>query len=478
MIGSLRNLFSSPKESTTKNPKSGVVKEKTDGIFMVSTIKTATIHKESQSQQKKRPQDPDLNKLMGLPKIEPILKESLEYSVLASRFTVPKHLDFGNVKSLPVEFCKLITIYIHKLVERQTRLRKQLRALKKKNQNCCNGYLQLSQNYERNKKSGIKHLEKLREELGQFKILFNQAIETTKKINTMTESPRTKFANKKLENEKGKEKKKKREMKKENEHENENENENDKGSENENEKETEKETEKEETIEKKELSDSLKKMISANEEEKKELGQVWKTFVERRNKIQMKNYSKAILENAIASAIDKSEKKWVKKQMKKEERRKKRELRKQKNLQGQTSKTKTKTKTKTKSQIVTKTKIKAKTTANTQTKKENKPKPKTEPKNNKTKIKNKKAKQNEKQPQKEKNSKRKKKDTNNEKNRKKEMSTRKKTKQKSTKTGATEKKTENEEIITEEEKLRRENEYLKQQLEMLKNVQQIKTKDN
>ncbi|KAJ6251416.1 protein eiger [Anaeramoeba flamelloides] len=458
MIGSLRNLFSSPKESTTKNPKSGVVKEKTDEIFMVSTIKTATIHKESQSQQKKRPQDPDLNKLMGLPKIEPILKESLEYSVLASRFTVPKHLDFGNVKSLPVEFCKLITIYIHKLVERQTRLRKQLRALKKKNQNCCNGYLQLSQNYERNKKSGIKHLEKLREELGQFKILKREG----------------KGKEKEKGNEKGKkkEKKKKREMKKENEHENENEKENDKGSENENEKETEKE--KEETIEKKELSDSLKKMISANEEEKKELGQVWKTFVEERNKIQMKNYSKAILENAIASAIDKSEKKWVKKQMKKEERRKKRELRKQKKLQGQTSKTKTKTK----SQIVTKTKIKAKTTANTQTKKENKPKPKTEPQNNKTKIKNKKAKQNEKQPQKEKNSKRKKKDTNNEKNRKKERSTRKKTKQKSTKTGATEKKTENEEIITEEEKLRRENEYLKQQLEMLKNVQQIKTKDN
>ncbi|KAJ3439554.1 hypothetical protein M0812_15586 [Anaeramoeba flamelloides] len=425
MVFGLKNIFKIQKEETNPNKINNKNKgDQTNKIHVIQTsIKSSTRSKNGKnSKTKKSLEDVDLQKLKKIPKIYPLIKRTLEFSVLSRGNQVEKRLDFSPFTMIGSEIISLLSNLSWKCSSRQNELGHQLVELERVCTARKDESLVFLNAFEKSQQHARFQLFQLRIEIGNLGKLINNTIDRNKEIvslvpnslNIVKETKKFKRTIFALES-----------KKKHNLH---------------------------------TPTTELKQQEQFGEKEKEKnfsQEQIWKSFIERRRVMQIQTISHEIIPTAVENSIRNITKKWVIKQKKRKER-KLRELQQQQQQQSQQNSQQKKRKKQPK-QDKKKSRTRKKK-ANNITKKANLVKSKEKKKNLNSKNKNLITKGKNNSQTKEKN----------------QPQTKKKSQKtpKKRKTHHQKPKQKPDEKISKEEQLRNENEKMKREIELLKKMQE------
>ncbi|KAJ6246523.1 transcription initiation factor tfiid subunit 3 [Anaeramoeba flamelloides] len=292
----LSNSNSDPKKDAETNPKKKEDKSKSDQtnkIHVIQTsIKSTTRSKTGTTDKFKTSlEDVDLEKLKKIPKISPLIKSTLEFSVLSRGQQVEKRLDFRPFIPIGSEIFSLLSNLSLRCSTRQNELGHQLVELERVCTLRKDESIVFLNTFEKSQQHVRFQLFQLRTEIGNLGKLINNTIDRNLKIlslipnslNIVKETnnfKRTIFA---IESKKNNSQTATSQQ----------------GPINERERENEKEKEKEKIF---------------NQE------QIWKSFIKRRKIIQTRTITHEIVENVVEKSIKKITKKWVLKKKKRKER--------------------------------------------------------------------------------------------------------------------------------------------------------------
>ncbi|KAJ3432947.1 cell cycle control protein cwf15 [Anaeramoeba flamelloides] len=303
MVFSLKNIFKIQKEEPNSNKINNKNRgDQTNKIHVIQTsIKSSTRSRNGKnSKSKTSRKDVDLEKLKKIPKISPLIKSTLEFSVLSRGNQVEKRLDFSPFSTIGSEIMSLLSNLSWKCSSRQNELGHQLVELERVCTVRKDESIVFLNTFEKSQQHARFQLFQLRIEIGNLGKLINNTVDRNKEIlslvpnslNVIKETKkfkRTIFAI---------------ESKKQN---------------------------------NSQTTTELKQQEQFDEKEKeKKFNQdlIWKSFIERRLVIQIKTISKEVIQTAVENSIKNITKKWVIKQKKRKER-KLRELQQQQQQQSQ-----------------------------------------------------------------------------------------------------------------------------------------------
>ncbi|KAJ6255135.1 hypothetical protein M0813_11675 [Anaeramoeba flamelloides] len=304
MVFGLKNIFKIQKEETNPNKINNKNKgDQTNKIHVIQTsIKSSTRSKNGKnSKTKKSLEDVDLQKLKKIPKIYPLIKRTLEFSVLSRGNQVEKRLDFSPFTMIGSEIISLLSNLSWKCSSRQNELGHQLVELERVCTARKDESLVFLNAFEKSQQHARFQLFQLRIEIGNLGKLINNTIDRNKEIvslvpnslNIVKETKKFKRTIFALES-----------KKKHNLH---------------------------------TPTTELKQQEQFGEKEKEKnfsQEQIWKSFIERRRVMQIQTISHEIIPTAVENSIRNITKKWVIKQKKRKER-KLRELQQQQQQQQQ-----------------------------------------------------------------------------------------------------------------------------------------------